>query len=100
MIFDVAAGKFSRAQIFRELLSRPLLRASVAASARRFDRDSVTWMQDQARQLPGQILNGAIGAVKYEAPGSSGCATEIAGRPSPKALAGAGKFADMCHRPN
>src|SRR6516164_2225625 len=100
MLFYVAAREFFGEQIFGELLSRPLLRASVAAGARRFDRDSVTWMQDQSRQLPRQILDGTIGTEKPEGSRSSGFATENAGRPSAKSLAGARKFTHMSHRPN
>jgi hypothetical protein len=57
-------------------------------------------MQDQSRQLPRQILDGTIGTEKPEGSGFSGFATENAGRPSAKSLAGARKFTHMSHRPN
>src|SRR5215471_8913099 len=100
MTFDVAASEFFRAQIFSELFSRPLLWASVAAGARRFHHDRVTWMQNQACQLPRQIFDRAIGAEKHEDPGFSGFATENARRASTKSLAGTGKFTDMSHWSN
>src|SRR5579871_758255 len=100
MIFDIATGELFRAQVFSELLFRPLLRTSVASCARRFDRDGVAWMQNQARQLSRQIFNGAVCALKCENADFSSFATENAGRRSTKALADPEKFADMSHWPN
>src|SRR6202012_2247449 len=97
---DVARREFFRTQIFRDLFFRPLLRTSVASRARRFDRDNISGIQGQSRQLSRQLLRRSIGPLNDESSGLAGLAAENARRPMTKAFAGAGKFARMADGAN